>query len=110
MSPETKAIVVPIVAAVLGEMASAQLFVQGWIAACDLGIAMIALLRGRLRGGKLFAAIMASLVTGVACSLGIRIVYWVVFDLFGVQKNAAAGVTYWAVAANFAVFFAGRAL
>lgn len=109
MSRATIAVVGPIVAAVLGGMASAHLFVQGWLAACDLAIVLIALLRGRLAGEKLFGAIVASLVSGVVYSVCLRLTYWAVFDVLGVGRNVPATVVYWAIALNFTAFVARRA-
>ena len=87
----------PFVVAPLWAFGSAQLFVQGWLAAADLVIAVIALLRGRMAGRRAAGAIVASLVTGVVCSVVLRVGYWVVRDALGYGHSWLERILYWSL-------------
>ena len=65
----------PFVVAAFWAFGSAQLFVQGWLAAADLVIAVIALLRGRMAGPRAAQALVASWITDVVCSVLLRLGY-----------------------------------
>ena len=99
----------PFVVAVLWALVSAQLFVRGWLAAAELVIVVIALLRGRMPRDRAIDEIAQALAMGVACSVLISLGSGLVVALFGYDRHGLDGIVYWACAATFASTFARQA-
>ena len=99
----------PFVVAALWAVVSAQLFVRGWIAAAELVIVVIAVLRGRMPRDRAIDGIARALAMGIACSVLISLGFGLVVGLFGFDRHGVEEIVYWACAVTFASTFARRA-
>lgn len=98
----------PFVLAALWALGSAQLFVRGWLAAADLVIAVIAVLRGRITKARGAQMALGAWLVGVVCSVLIRVGFWVV-ELLGYHRKGLEEIAYWVCALSFVSYFARRA-
>ncbi|HVQ31870.1 MAG TPA: hypothetical protein VMV21_19895 [Vicinamibacteria bacterium] len=99
----------PFVVAALWAIVSAQLFVRGWIAAAELVIVVIAVLRGRMPRNRAIDGIAQALAMGFACSVLISLGFGLVVALFSFNRHGVEEIVYWACAVTFASTFARRA-
>lgn len=77
----------PIVVSGAWGIACILLIVEGWVASANLVIAIAALVRGRASRSRTFEALVGALVTGVFCSLLLRLGFWWLVEVMGFGRT-----------------------
>lgn len=83
-----------IVVSSLWGISCAQLVVQGWLASADLVIAIVAFVRGRAARSRTFGAVIAALITGVICSLLLRVGFWLLVEVMAFGRTGPEKIAY----------------
>ncbi len=78
---------VSVVVSALWGIGCSQLLFEGWLAAADAFIAILALARGRLPAGRAVGPVSGALVVGLICSVLLQGGFWFLVEEMGFGRS-----------------------